>query len=134
MGMQDVDFELIYQPGKDEADPLDFLSRHPLPETGRDTVEKVVKQVVNADHAVVIDQIQKETQRDGQLQKLSERIRKGDWENYRRDPDIMPFYSIRLELYSVDDLIFRMSQIVIPTSLQRKIVKAAHHLGHLVSR
>ena len=131
MGMQDVDFELIYQPGKDEADPLDFLSRHPLPETGRDTVEKVVKQVVNADHAVAIDQIQKETQRDSQLQKLSERIRKGDWENYRRDPDIMPFYSIRLELYSVDDLIFRMSQIVIPTSLQRKVVKAVYHLGHL---
>jgi hypothetical protein len=68
MGMQDVDFELIYQPGKDEADPLDFLSRHPLPETGRD---KVFKQVVNADHAVVINQIQKETQRDSQLQKLS---------------------------------------------------------------
>ncbi|CAB3995435.1 Retrovirus-related Pol poly from transposon 297 [Paramuricea clavata] len=131
MGMQDVDFELIHQQGKDEADPLDFLSRHPLPETGRETVEKVVKQVGNAEHAVVIDQIQKEIRRDSQLQKLSERIRKGDWENYRRDPDIMPFYSVRLELYSVDDLIFRMSQIVIPTNLQRKVVKAAHHLGHL---
>lgn len=31
MGMQDVDFDLIYEPGKDDADPLDFLSRHPLP-------------------------------------------------------------------------------------------------------
>ena len=30
MGMQDVDFELIYEPGKDDADPFDFLSRHPL--------------------------------------------------------------------------------------------------------
>jgi len=32
MGMQDFDFELIYEPRKDDADPLDFLSRHPLPE------------------------------------------------------------------------------------------------------
>jgi len=31
--MQDVDYELVYEPGKDEADPLDFLYRHPLPET-----------------------------------------------------------------------------------------------------
>ena len=32
MDMQDVDFEIVYEPGKYEADPLDFLSRHPLPE------------------------------------------------------------------------------------------------------
>ena len=36
MEMQDVNYELVYEPGKDEADPLDFLSRHPLPETGHD--------------------------------------------------------------------------------------------------
>ena len=32
MDMRDVDFEIVYEPVKDEADPLDFLSRHPLPE------------------------------------------------------------------------------------------------------
>ena len=31
--MQDVDFEVEYEPGKDEKDPLDYMSRHPLPET-----------------------------------------------------------------------------------------------------
>jgi hypothetical protein len=36
MDMQDVDFEIVYEPGKDEADPLDFLSRHPLPEKEND--------------------------------------------------------------------------------------------------
>ena len=35
--MQHVD----YEPGKDEADPLDFLCRHPLPETGHDKTEKI---------------------------------------------------------------------------------------------
>ena len=33
MEMSDVDFELKYEPGRDEADPLFFLSQHPLPET-----------------------------------------------------------------------------------------------------
>ena len=28
-------------------------------------------------------------------------------------------------------LLFRMNQIIIPGSLQRKVIKAAHHLGHL---
>ena len=130
MGMQDVDFELIYEPGKDEEDPLDFLSRHPLPETGRDAVERVIKHVVNAEYAVVMDQIKEETQTDNQLQKLSARIQTGDWERHKKDPDIMPFHGVRHELYAVYDLMFRMDRIIIPTNLQRRVIKAAHHLGH----
>ena len=67
MGMQDVDFELIYEPGKDDADPLDFLSRHPLPEKGKDAVERVIKYVLKAEHAGVVDQIKEETCKDTQL-------------------------------------------------------------------
>ena len=33
MGMQDVDYEIVYEPGKDAADPMDYLLRDPLPET-----------------------------------------------------------------------------------------------------
>ena len=33
MEMQNVDYELVYEPGKDAADPLDYLSRHPLRST-----------------------------------------------------------------------------------------------------
>ena len=131
MGMQDVNFELIYEPGKDEADPLDFLSRHPLPETGKDTIERVIKYTVTAEHAVVVDHIKEETLKDTQLQKLSIRILTGDWEQHKKDPDIAPFYSVQNELYVVNDLIFRMNQIIVPTNLQRKVIKAAHHLGHL---
>ncbi|KAL9978413.1 hypothetical protein ACROYT_G015926 [Oculina patagonica] len=39
---RDVDYELVYKPGKDEADPLDSLSRHPLPEKGDDKTEKII--------------------------------------------------------------------------------------------
>jgi len=43
MEMQEVNYELVYEPGKDEAVPLDFLSRHPLPETGHDKTEKIIR-------------------------------------------------------------------------------------------
>ena len=36
MEMQDVDFELVYEPGKDKQDLLDYLSQHLLLETGND--------------------------------------------------------------------------------------------------
>jgi len=88
MGMQDVDFELIYEHGKDDVDPLDFLSRHPLPEKRKDAervkdvkdVERVIKYVVTAENAVILDQIKEETRKDTKLQKLSVRILTGDWE------------------------------------------------------
>ena len=86
MGIQDVDFELLYEPGKDEADSLDILSRHPLPMTGNDAVEKVIKHVITIEHAIVMDNIREET-----LQKLAARIQMGDCNKHRRDPDISCF-------------------------------------------
>ena len=47
-------------------------------------VEIVIKHVVNVEHAVVVDQIKEETQKDSQPQKLSARIHTGDWVNNTR--------------------------------------------------
>lgn len=52
MDMQDVDFEIFYEPGKDEADPLDFLSRHPFPEKENDGTKRVIKSVIHNEHAM----------------------------------------------------------------------------------
>jgi hypothetical protein len=38
--MQNLDFEAIHIPGK--SNMTDYLSRHPLPETGKDHIEKHV--------------------------------------------------------------------------------------------
>ena len=59
MDMQDIDFEIVYEPGKDATDPLNFLSRHPLPETDTDTcrTEKEVKAVINNEHAVMLKRL-----------------------------------------------------------------------------
>ena len=78
MDMQDVDFEMKYEPGRDELDPLDFLSRHPLPVIGNDDTEKVLKAAITTEHAVVLDRIREETSQDRVLWKLSQTIRKGN--------------------------------------------------------
>ena len=131
MEMQDVDYELVYEPGKDEADPLDFLSRHPLPETGHDKTEKIIRWNVNAEHAVVVTRIREETQKDEVMQRLAKRIAKGDWEKHRRDKDLEPYLHVKQELSVAEGLIFRERRIVLPPALQRKVVKLGHSLGHL---
>ena len=70
MDMRDVDLEIIYEPGKDEADPLDFLSRYPLPEKENDGTERVIKAVIHNEHAVVLERLQEETNKDEKLLKL----------------------------------------------------------------
>ena len=57
MDMQDVDFKLVYEPGKDDADSMDFLSRHPLPVVGADNTERVIKSILMAEHAVVLERV-----------------------------------------------------------------------------
>lgn len=131
MEMQDVDYELVYEPGKDEADPLDFLSRHPLPETGDDRTEKIIRWNMNAEHAVVVTRIREETQKDEVMQRLAKRITKGDWEKHKRDKDLEPFQHVRQELSIAGGLIFRENRIVLPQALQKKVVKIGHSLGHL---
>ena len=87
MEIQDVDYELVYEPGKGEADPLDYLSRYPLPET-EDNTGKVVRWAVNAEYGGVITRIREEIQKDEVMQQLAKRIAKGDWEKHKREKDI----------------------------------------------
>ena len=82
MDIQDIDFELVYEPGKDDADPMDFLSRHPLSIIGTDNTERIIKSILMVEHAVVLERIKKETKKDEQ--KIYQRILREDWESYRK--------------------------------------------------
>ena len=82
MDIQDVDFELVYQAGKDKADPLDYLSRHPSPTLGNDSTKKIVRHTVLAEHATTMERRHQQTAQDDQLEKLKKMIQSGIWENY----------------------------------------------------
>lgn len=54
LGMQNVDFELVYKPGIADAG---LHTRHVLPKKCNGVVEKVIKYDVKANHALVVDHI-----------------------------------------------------------------------------
>ena len=124
--MQDVDFEMKYEPGRGELDSLDFLSRHPLPAIENDDTEKVLKAVITKEHAVVLDRIRKETSQNRVLRKLSQTIQNRNWESSKRDADFIPFYQVKEELYGSQGMIFHKERIILPANLQQKIIKSAH--------
>ena len=87
MALQDVDYEIVYEPGKDERDPLDYLLRHPLPETGSDHIEKTVAAVVQTSHAIMQEDIARATKCDLQLQKIMRCMILHMWEHRKRDQE-----------------------------------------------
>ena len=127
MDMQDVDFEMKYEPGRDELDPLDFLWRHPLPVTGNDDTEKVLKVAFTTENVVVLDRIREETSQDRVLRKLSQTIRKGKWESSKRDADSTPLYQVKEELYESQGMIFRMRELFYHQIYSRKSLSQLIH-------
>ena len=125
--MQNLDFEMIHIPGK--TNMTDYMSRHPLPETGNDRLEKYVIATVQSEHAVVLDRIKEETAKDKQLTKLAAAMQTGKWT--KTDPDLKPYFDLRAELYMAEGLILRMDRIIPPESLRDKIIQIAHKQGHL---
>ena len=63
----------MYEPGRDELDPLDFLLRHQLPVIRNDDTERVLKVKIATEHAVVLDRIREETSQDRVRRKLSQK-------------------------------------------------------------
>lgn len=49
---------------KDAADPMDFLSRHPLEDTESDDTERIIKMIVFNEHRVIMDRIKEATSND----------------------------------------------------------------------
>ena len=92
MDMQNGGFELLYLPGKDAADRMDYLSWQPLSITGTGSAEKVVKSILTAEHAIVLDRFRKETAKDKQLHNLYKRKVKEDWQKYRTDHGVLHFF------------------------------------------
>ena len=107
----------------------DYLSRHPLPENGKDHVEKYVNAAIQADHAIVWSKIKEATAEDKELTELTETIETGNWEEAKQF--LKPYYEIRDELFVADGVIMRMDRIVPPQSLRQRIIQSAHRQGHL---
>lgn len=90
MELHDVDYEIVYEHGKDKAHTLYLLSVHPLPEAGRNKTEENITWNVNADPSVAVTRIRKVTQKDEVMQSLAKKIAKGYWMKHNGDKDLGP--------------------------------------------
>ena len=122
MGMQDVDYELVYEPDKDATDPLDYLSRHPLHETGIGDTKKTINLIVSNDHRVVMKNIKEATSSDLVLQNILKIMKQNDWDKHK--------VRIRHEMCKAKGLLLRCRRIVISERLQKKVITAAHRMIH----
>lgn len=59
-----MDYELVYELGKDEVDFLDFFFRYFLFEIGDDKIEKIIRWNVNVEYVVVVIRIREEIRKD----------------------------------------------------------------------
>ena len=87
--MPDNSFELMLESVKDAADPLDYLSLHPLPQTKKDNMDNVIKITMTIDNETVA------------LNCICNRMHTGLQPIYFftwKDKDIDPFYSTCHEL------------------------------------
>ena len=114
---------LEYRPGKDN--PADFISRHPYTSPRRENkAEQYISYI--ASHAVpkslTLEEIRHATSHNEELQRVMEAVKTGRW----LEPEVASFAKIAAEISVTDGVILRGHRIVIPESLQKRVIKIAH--------
>ena len=132
--LMDYDFDVIHKPGADNM--ADYLSRSPLEWLESDhnnsntrRAEQFVHFVTTngAPRAINTDEWARETRTDVLLARVIALLGSG-----RKDktPELKPYLSNRHELsVSADGILLRDERLVVPESLQAKVIRLAHE-GH----
>lgn len=135
MYLQQFSFTLEYSPGKYNV--ADYLSRHSIPATEKEhrkskQREEIICSLVSASvpHAMSLSQVQEATKDDTKLQSLIPHIMQGTISKAKRDPSLSDFKFVFSELSYCNGIVMRGNQIVIPDSLQNRVLDICHE-GHL---
>eukprot|EP00794_Sanderia_malayensis_P019767 gene19767-biopygen16415 len=130
--LQQYNFSVVYKSGTDN--PADYLSRHPsnMKYKRNDIAEEYVNFIANAavPEALTMKDIQEATQQDNTLRALRAAVQTGHW----NVDNLKPYQQIKDEI-TVDhthNILLRGTRIILPASLQDRVVKLAHegHQGH----
>ena len=142
MKLQPYDISMIYKPGVDN--PADYLSRHPQKELSCDIsrAEKVAEEYIayivdnTTPKAMSLDEIATETENDATLKTVKEALKTNRWYDARVKFNLLPnplfktLYNCRDELSVWNDkILMKGNKIIIPETLQMKVVELAHQ-GH----
>ena len=126
--LQQHDFQVIYKKGNDN--PADFLSRHPQPKVPKCSIaeEYMNFMTVNAAEAAIpLEVIKEHTSNDSTLMAVQKAVHSGDW----ADKLVKLFVNVKDEIAAdnKNGVVQRGTKIIIPVTLQKRIVKLAH-TGH----
>ncbi|XP_031335480.1 uncharacterized protein K02A2.6-like [Photinus pyralis] len=129
---QPYQFKIVHQPGV--SNPSDYLSRHPTTDEGINKNDKIEEYVYfiaqnSMPKTMTVEEVRQKTQEDALLNKLKEALQNNDyklWEN----PQLKPYKSIKEELTIYQGVVLRKNRILIPTSMQERVIQLAHK-GHL---
>ena len=124
--LQPYNFTVKYLRGSENIS--DILSRTPISETDNETcdiTEKYVNYVMETSLpiAVTLDEMQKECETDETLIKVRKCLQTNRW---GKSTDLKPYRQVKNELTVKDSVILKNNKLVIPTSLQGRILDLAH--------
>ncbi|XP_011858920.1 PREDICTED: uncharacterized protein K02A2.6-like [Vollenhovia emeryi] len=123
--LQSYRYNIKYKPGKTNiADPLSRLCKYSInPQAGND---KYVHQIVEyaRPHAIPMSDIGKHSEEDPEICSVKKGIYKNDW-----DDAVKGYKIFENELCFYGNILLRGSKIVIPQTLRKDVLDAAHE-GH----
>lgn len=131
--LQQYDFSIVYKAGTEN--PADYLSRHPVKIKSKEQnniAEEYVNFLANAavPNTLTISEIKEATQQDGTLRALRAAFKTGHW----NVDSLKPYQQIKDEitLDHANNILLRGTRIILPASLQDRVIKLAHqgHQGH----
>jgi hypothetical protein len=118
------EMKLQYQPGRDDLNPADYLSRHPRRPTKHDNASEAYINYVTKNavpKSMTLEEVQTATQRDKTMKKLMKAIETGKWTN-----DLTEFSRFKDELSVCKGVILRDHRLIIPEFLRKKVVEISH--------
>ena len=145
--LQQYDMIIKYCPGA--RNPADYMSRHPArPNMKQSREQQMAEHYVNALASVAtpvalsVDEVKRETAKDVTLQAVIRLVQTNQWHDMARyhGPGVnyeclCSYNKVRnaLTVNESADLLMRDYQIVVPSTLQKRVVKLAHE-GHQGSK
>ena len=130
--LQPYNFTVTYQPGHMMA--ADILSRKPMDEPDTEIcteTENYLHFLTKTDMpiAVTLDELRQASEKDDTLIKVRTCLQTDTWTN--RKGTLWPYFQVRDALSVQDSLLLKGNKLVIPNSLQQRVLESAHesHMG-----
>lgn len=90
MDIRDFDFEIKYEPGRNELDPLDYVLRHSIAENQQDNTEQMINHISHKENVETLYRIRTVTKKDNILRKLTSHVINNDWIKAEKDLEVLP--------------------------------------------